>query len=159
MRIFLLACMLLLPTAALPLGQPRYVENVARPGSFPIAQAKTCAAIYVDPADFPGVIRAASDLQADIARVTNCTPAIAHDPAKLSAHAIVIGSLDKSALVRRLTDTSAIAGKWESFLIQAVSKNALVIAGSDKRGTIYGIYDLSDDSPKANRPSNIAAFF
>src|ERR1035438_9247506 len=71
---------LLLPTAALALGQPRYVETLARPDSFPIAQAQACAAIYVDPADYPGVIRAAGDLQADIARVTNCTPTITHDP-------------------------------------------------------------------------------
>jgi len=45
---------------------------------------------------------------------------------------------------------TAIAGKWESFLIQVVPKplpgvaSALIIAGSDKRGTIYGIYDFSD---------------
>ncbi|HEY4789418.1 MAG TPA: glycosyl hydrolase 115 family protein, partial [Bacteroidales bacterium] len=42
-----------------------------------------------------------------------------------------------------------ISGKWEHFLIQVVEKpmrgvdRALVIVGSDKRGTIYGIYDLS----------------
>ena len=136
-------CLFLLPHAALALGQPRYVETAARPGSFPIAQAKICAAIYVDSGDYPGVIRAAGDLQADIARVTGCTPAITHDPARLPAHTIVIGSLDKSPIVKRLTDTAAIAGKWESFLIQAVP-GALVIAGSDKRGTIYGIYDLSE---------------
>jgi len=133
---------LLLPHAALALGQPRYVETVAHPDSFPIAHAKACAAIYVDAADYPGVIRAAADLQADINRVTGCTPALTHDAASLPARTIVIGS-DKSPLVKRLTDTNAIAGKWESFLIQAVRGN-LVIAGSDKRGTIYGIYDLSE---------------
>src|ERR1019366_3879336 len=127
---------LLLPTAALALGQARCVETVARPGSFPIAQAKTCAAIYVDAGDYAGVIRAAADLQADIAHVTGCTPVITHDTGGVGAHPIV----------KLLTDTAAIAGKWESFLIQAVPKplpgvaSALVIAGSDKRGTIYGIY-------------------
>lgn len=40
-------------------------------------------------------------------------------------------------------DVSAIKGKWESFLIQTVGGN-LVVAGSDKRGTIYGIYDISE---------------
>jgi len=138
-----LCLQLLLPYAALALGQPRYVETALRPGSFPIAQARTCAAIYVDASDYAGVIRAASDLQADIARVTGCTPALVHDPARLPAHTIVIGSLDKSPLVERFADTSAIAGKWESFLIQA-ARGVLVIAGSDKRGTIYGIYDLSE---------------
>ncbi|MGA2574573.1 MAG: glycosyl hydrolase 115 family protein [Bryobacteraceae bacterium] len=135
--------LLLLPHAALALGQPRYVETVARPGSFPIAQAKACAAIYVDAGDYAGVIRAAGDLQSDIARVTGCTPAVTHETFGLGTHAIVIGSIEKSPLVKRLTDTSSIAGKWETFLIQAVP-GALVIAGSDKRGTIYGIYDLSE---------------
>ena len=141
---------LLLPTAALALGQARYVETVARPGSFPIAQAKTCAAIYVDAGDYAGVIRAAGDLQADIAHVTGCTPVITHDTGGVGAHPIVIGSVERSPIVKLLTDTAAIAGKWESFLIQAVPKplpgvaSALVIAGSDKRGTIYGIYDLSE---------------
>ena len=82
------------------MGQPRYVENMARPGSFAIATAKTCAAIYVDAADYPGVIRAAGDLQADIHRVTGCTPAITHDPPGSGAHAIVIGSIDRSPMVR-----------------------------------------------------------
>ena len=134
---------LLLPTVVLALGQPRYVETVARPGSFPIAQAGKCAAIYVDAGDFAGVIRAATDLQADVQRVTGCTPAITHDASSLPAHVIVVGSLEKSPIVKRLTDTSTIAGKWESFLIRTVP-GALVIAGSDKRGTIYGIYDLSE---------------
>ena len=45
---------------------------------------------------------------------------------------------------------SDIAGKWESFFLQVALKpwpgveNALVVCGSDKRGTIYGIYDLSE---------------
>jgi len=47
-------------------------------------------------------------------------------------------------------DVSAITGRWESFLIQAVNNpfpgvaSAIVIAGSDKRGAIFGIYDLSE---------------
>ena len=42
-----------------------------------------------------------------------------------------------------------LKGKWESFVITTIpnpqpnAKQWLVIAGSDKRGTIYGIYELS----------------
>src|SRR5580692_7195334 len=89
---FLVLSFFFRPHAALALGQPRYVETVSRPGSFPIAQANTCAAIYVDAADYPGVIRAAGDLQADITRITGCTPAITHAATGLPAHIIVIGS-------------------------------------------------------------------
>jgi hypothetical protein len=64
--------------------------------------------------------------------------------------------LGKSALIDQLVrtgkiDVSSIEGKWESFLIQVVPQpapgvdNALVICGSDKRGTIFGIYDLSEN--------------
>lgn len=47
-------------------------------------------------------------------------------------------------------DVSAIEGKWEAFVSQLVKNpvdgtaQALVIAGSDPRGTIYGIYDVSE---------------
>lgn len=47
-------------------------------------------------------------------------------------------------------DVSAVKGEWESFVSQVVkdpvagTEKALVIAGSDPRGTIYGIYDVSE---------------
>ena len=118
-------------------------------------QGKITAPVYVDSDDYAGVIRAAADLQADIARVTSCTPALTHDEKGLGTSAIVAGTIGKSRIIDRLIrdkklDATQIAGKWESFLIQVVPKplpgvdSALIIAGSDKRGTIYGIYDLSE---------------
>jgi Glycosyl hydrolase family 115/Glycosyl hydrolase family 67 N-terminus len=137
------------------IGQPRYVANTPSPGSFPVAHGKAAAIVYVDSNDYPGVVRAANDLRADVARVTNCTPSLATSETALRSSTILIGTIGKSSLLDRLIregklDTSQIAGKWESFLIQVVPKplpgmpSALVIAGSDKRGTIYGIYDLSE---------------
>jgi hypothetical protein len=153
-RRVLLLCLAFAP-GAFGIGQPQYVEGVRRPGSFAIAEAKACAALYVDAQDYPGVVRVAADLQADIARVTGCTPAMAHDESSLGGNAIIAGSLGKSRLIGRLArdgkiDTAAIQGKWESFSLQVVRQplpgveSALVIAGSDKRGAIYGIYDLSE---------------
>jgi hypothetical protein len=141
--------------AAFAIGQAQYVEFVARPGSFAIARAKAAAAIYVDSAENPGVVRAAAGLQADVARVTGLEPALVRDAALLRGSAILAGTLGKSALIDRLVsekkiDVSQIRGKWESFLIQVVANpvaglpSALVIAGSDRRATIYGMYDLSE---------------
>ena len=54
-------------------------------------------------------------------------------------------------------DVTNVTGKWETFVLQVVDaplpgvERALVIAGSDKRGTIYGIYDLVR-SRSASRP-------
>jgi hypothetical protein len=137
--------LILLPALAFAIGQPRYIEDTARPGSFAIVRAGAAAPIFVDLADWPGVIRAASDLRADIARVTNITSNLAAAP---THNAILIGTLGHSPAIDRLArggqlDTASIAGKWESFVIQTVG-DTLVIAGSDKRGTIFGIYDLSE---------------
>jgi hypothetical protein len=146
---------LCLAGSAFALGQARYVETVNAAGSFPLVQAKAAAALYVDSADHAGVLRAAGDLAADVARVTGVTLAMVHDEKGLGANAVIAGTLGKSALIDRLIregkiDAGQIKGKWEAFLIQVVASplpgvsSALVIAGSDKRGTIYGIYDLSE---------------
>jgi hypothetical protein len=60
------------------LGQVRYVENACREGCFPIIGKNALANLYVDSNDFAGVVRAANDLQADIAHVTCLTPALSH---------------------------------------------------------------------------------
>lgn len=56
---------------------------------------------------------------------------------------VLVGTLGKSPLIDRLVeagklDASSVSGQWESYLIATVD-GCLVIAGSDKRGTIYGI--------------------
>jgi hypothetical protein len=151
----LLLAVLLAPCDSFAIGQEKYVETNPGKGSFPIVQKKIVADLYVDTNDFAGVLRAAGDLQTDVARVTGLSPDISYGETIYVNKAIIIGTVGKSALIDRLIlekkiDASEIAGKWESFLIQVVPKplpgveSALVICGSDKRGTIYGIYDLSE---------------
>jgi hypothetical protein len=123
-------------------------------GAFPLVDASSAAPLYTDAADWPGVRRAAGDLQTDIERVTALRPEIlAGEPAS-AGPAVIIGTLGKSEVIDRLVaagklDVGAIRGKWEAFLIATVERplpgvdRALVIAGSDKRGTIYGIYEIS----------------
>ncbi len=152
--VLLLACAWL-SDSAFAIGQAQYVETVPTPGGFPIVQGGAAAAIWVDPGDWPGVIRAVNDLQADIARVSGCQAAIHNDAGSLAGHAIIVGTIGRSRVIDDLArsgkiDTSRIAGKWESFFLQVVANPlpgaaaGLVIVGSDKRGTIYGVYDLSE---------------
>jgi hypothetical protein len=133
------------------LGGPRYVKTFGQPGGFALFENGSAAAIRVDAADWPGVQRAAHDLKADVERVTGVTPAWDTTTTKM----ILIGTVGKSSLIDQLAragkiDISGIRGKWESFLLQTIAtpfpgvESALVIAGSDKRGTIFGIYDLSE---------------
>jgi hypothetical protein len=69
--------------------------------------------------------------------------------------AIIVGTIGKSPLIdslirARKLDVKTIKGKWESFQTQLVRNpapgvsQALVIAGSDKRGSIFGIYEVSE---------------
>ena len=143
------------PAGAQTIGENRYVDFAYHAGEFSIAAQNAVANLYVDPADFPGVVRAVGDLQSDIQRVTNRTAAIAHDGNNLGRNVIVVGTIGKSKLIDQLIrdrkiDANSTAGRWETFLIQVVPNplagvaSALVIAGSDKRGTIFGVYDLSD---------------
>ncbi|MDR3734104.1 MAG: glycosyl hydrolase 115 family protein [Acidobacteriaceae bacterium] len=125
-------------------------------GSFTLADGEYTAAIVVDRNDWAGVLRAAGDLSQDIERVTTVRPRLLSDTsASKGSQIVIIGTIGKSALIDSLIssgklDVSAVKGKWEcavSTIIDAPLPGvarALVIAGSDKRGTIFGIYDLSE---------------
>jgi len=123
-------------------------------GAFPLVTAERAAPLWYDVADHKGVVRAIGDLQADIERVTSKKPVVSTTLPK-QTELVIIGTLGKSAAIDALVasgklDTGDLLGKWESFVITTVIapmpgvERALVIAGSDKRGTIYGIYELSE---------------
>ncbi len=152
----LAACLFVFVPTSFALGGAQYIETSPSKHSFAIAQNNSAAPLVVDTNDFAGVIIAANNLQTDISRVTGIVPDIIENGQDPGATSIIIGTLGKSEMIDRLAqegkiDTRPIAGKWESYLIQTVRKpfrgveNALVICGSDQRGTIYGIYDLSEN--------------
>jgi len=150
--IFEIIC--LCPGFALAVSQTQYVDFFNRQGSFCLAQKDRLATLYVDSQDYAGVVRAVKDLQADIKRVTDRTPTVTHEQAELGINSVIIGTIGKSPIIDKLIrdskiNVAQIKGKWESFLIEIVPEplpgveKGLIIAGSDKRGTIYGVYDLS----------------
>src|SRR6267143_3582160 len=141
-----LLCTLAAVTSTYALGQKRYVEFTSSPGAIRLGGDGVAAPIIVDSQDYPGVLRAAHDLQTDIERVTKIRPAVITDAPAPGADVIIVGTLGKDRLIDKLLDrsklnVSAIRGRWESFLIQVVAqpwpgvKRALVIVGSDKRGS------------------------
>jgi len=144
-----------LPTQTFALGQERYVIATPGKGSFPLAASGRAASLFIDDQEYPGVVRAAHDLQSDIRRVTGLMPEFARNAEPLHGEVVLIGTISRSPLIDRLIrerklDVSGVTGKWESTVIQVVEKpmpgvsRALVIAGSDKRGAIFGIYDVSE---------------
>jgi hypothetical protein len=123
-------------------------------GKFTISSSGKSAPLLISSDDWPGVIRAFKDLQSDIGKVTSKVPEIYYDNPQASKEIIIAGTIGKSSLIDKLVkenkiDVSGIAGQWEKFLVQTVQrpfpgvKEALIIAGSDNRGTIYGIYEIS----------------
>jgi hypothetical protein len=137
------------------IGQTPLVETAPANGSFPVVQNKSAADIFVGAEDWPGVVRAAGDLQKDIARVSGVAAKLSVEENISGTNVVIIGTAGKSQVIDRLVragkiSDSDISNQWESYFIQTVSQpfpgvgSALVICGSDKRGTIYGIYDLSE---------------
>jgi len=126
---------------------PQYILHEASINAFTIVDKGKAATIYVDAADWKGVIRAANDLGDDVRKVSGVAANVKESTTPESG-SIIIGTIGKSKLIDKLIadkkiDVSDIKGQWESFVIQTVDGN-LVVAGSDKRGTIYGIYDISE---------------
>ncbi len=151
----LVIAMISLANRAFALTTNSFVSSKSSRGSFAIVAKGKAASILVATNDWPGVVRVAKDLQTDITRVSGTTATLTHDSANLGNQAILVGTIGRSAIIDRLVrekkiDVSNVAGQWEATLIQIIAnplpgvERALVIAGSDKRGTIYGVYELSE---------------
>ena len=99
--------------------------------------------IYMDANDCRGVNYAANALVKDIRNVSGSQATITSN----RKATILVGTIGHSAAIDQLVKQKRIngnllKGKREKFIITVVD-NQLIIAGSDRRGTIYGIYELS----------------
>ncbi|MCN9241213.1 glycosyl hydrolase 115 family protein [Streptomyces sp. RY43-2] len=140
---------------ARPTDPGAYITTSRGPGTFPLVEHGTATPLVVSAADHPGVVRAVGDLRDDLQRVTGIAPGLSHDTIPTGPREVVlVGTLGKSPLIDALVaagklDVTGIAGRWETSLEQVVDHplpgidRAFVIAGSDQRGTIYGVYDVS----------------
>ncbi|MBE8470617.1 glycosyl hydrolase 115 family protein [Streptomyces justiciae] len=131
-----------------------HAASATRP-DFPLVDAGAAVAVFVDAADDPAVIRAAGDLQADIERVSGVRPELLDTLPDRATGLVLVGTLGSSPVIDKLVDdgrldVSHVRGRWEASVTQVVEhpvpgvERALVIAGSDRRGTIYGVYDTSE---------------
>ena len=106
----------------------------------------------VSPSDNPAVLHAAKDLQEDFGRVTGTLPYMGDKTQAQTA--IIIGTLDspfiKEMVSRGKVDAGQLVGLTEKYMITTVTdpadgiNEALVITGSDRRGVVYGIYEISE---------------
>jgi len=122
-----------------------------------IAARGKAADIYIDPEgkDYKGLKLVAKSFAEDINMVTGITPVVEVHTKELNGSVIIAGSIGNnhiidSLITKGIIDISAIENKRECYKIQIVENptdeidKAIVIVGSDKRGTIYGIYHISE---------------
>ncbi len=131
-----------------------WVREAGRAGDFELVRGGRAADVYVSDGDFKVVRIAAGDLAADVERLTGVRPSVRAEASGLSSYSVLVGTLGQSPFIDRLAregkiDAKSLNGTWESFLIATVKnplpgvRVGLVVAGSDRRGTAYGVYELS----------------
>ena len=137
------------PAPFLPLA----ATNAA--GSLPLVAAGQATPIYFSSNDATVVGIAATALRDDVQRVSGVTPFLSSNAPAASSNAIFIGTIGKSVLIDGLIaagkiNVAAIQAQWESYMAVVVTNPvagvscALVIVGSDRRGTAFGVFGLSE---------------
>ena len=144
-----ISLLMLLPIGAQAADQ--FVTFDPAGACMPLATEGKAVEMAVSSEDHKGVLIAAENLTEDFLRVTGQKGTINGEATAQTK--IIIGSIDKSPLVKQLVkdkkiDGKSLDGKREMYLITTIDNaeggKTMVIAGSDKRGTIYGIYELSE---------------
>jgi len=154
LAVWLLLSMLAVPTAALACGQPATVCDHATAGSFPLIEGGSPASVVVDDGANSAVRMAANSFAQDLQRVSGRSSHVLTDASKATAPVVLIGVVGHSRLIDGLVaagklQVDAIDGQWEAFETTVVDRpwpgvaRALVIAGADRRGAVFGTYDLS----------------
>ncbi|KAF7321991.1 GH115-C domain-containing protein [Mycena kentingensis (nom. inval.)] len=140
------------------LGQASCVAFQSSGSVFSVASNGKAAPILTSADDWPGVHRAVQDFAADIQRVTGVKASVANvtaSSASRSSFPIIIGTLGRSSLIDQIVNdtklnVSGVQGKWEAFMTRVVENplegvaKAYVVIGADKRGTIFALYEHSE---------------
>ena len=138
--------------SAMAIDHPKATLPVVSGDRFTLVENGKPLPILVSQSEDKAILHAAANLAEDFGRVTGVKPTMAEN---ISADRAVIIVSAQSALAldmdkRGKIDLSQVAGCNEKYLMQTVSEpvdgigEALVIVGSDRRGAVYGIYELSE---------------
>jgi len=131
-------------------GNAQLLASGATTSSYSIAGAT----ILVDSNDYTVVNKAAHFFSSDMQSVTLKESSIQSQFNNANKTAIIIGSIDRSSFIKALIKQKKISfadlkGKWEAYKILTIKNplkgidQALVIVGSDRRGTAYGVFEVS----------------
>ena len=137
-------------------AQVTLTERASGRTDFELVTADSGSPVCYDAADAAVVGTAAGLFAADVARVTGREiPVVAGQELPAGTrYAVIVGTIGQSRWIDELAaakklDVSAIEGGWERYTLRLVDRpghglrKALVIAGSDRRGTAYGLLSVS----------------
>src|SRR4029078_9710459 len=132
------------------IASAQLVSDKASPKSILIGSSQQPPVIICDDQDDWLVQKASSLLIEDIAAIIGKTPSREHQLSTGKKYAIIVGTL-RSKFIQELARSKAIRvddlkNKWEAFQLTTINgykgmQNVLVIAGSDKRGAAYGVFE------------------
>jgi hypothetical protein len=133
----------------------KFITNQPFENGFELVVNKSAVSIVIDKNEKQGVHIASKNLQTDFQAVTGNKVELKNQTSAHKGKMVLVGTLGSSSFLadlikKRKIDKAELLGKREKFIIQIVVNpfpdvdEALVIAGSDMRGTIYGIYELSE---------------
>lgn len=151
-RLFILCSIIFLTKN---LSAQNFISDKNENGNFPIV-SKAATPIYTDKNDDWLVQKAVSFFQNDVEMVSSKKPETSAALPSKAKDVIIVGSIKGSDLIQQLIQSKkinidSIKNKWEAYQIQIVRNpfkgidRALVIAGSDKRGTAYGVFEMSKE--------------
>jgi hypothetical protein len=134
--------------------ESRHAAATSDKGTFPLVHNTSAASIFIDTADAKVVSIAANAVASDIELVSGARPSIVSTLTTNNGYLIIAGTIGRSVMIDALIkakklDVSKIKNKWEGVTITIISSplkgvnKALVIAGSDSRGTAYGLFEIS----------------
>jgi hypothetical protein len=117
-------------------------------GAFPLVSGKATATVCLSEREPMAVRKAAQLFTEDVERVTAARPKLLRSASSNGKASVVIATIGHNAYVDKLIkqgklDVSSIKGGWEQFIVKVVGSQ-LFIVGSDRRGTAYGLFTLSE---------------
>lgn len=143
-RFLTAALFCLIPIVPLSANAPEFAVFEDGASRTLIADGKQIATLAVDSRhEWQGVKWAVENLSEDFARVTGRRAPITGRPAGAT---IIIGTIGREGFIEDYLspeDLSSLQGAREKYILKASGDGKVIIAGSDKRGTTYGIYALS----------------
>ncbi|WP_372775336.1 glycosyl hydrolase 115 family protein [Mangrovibacterium sp.] len=156
MRFFLVLSITLSLGKAMAGVPDSYISLRQEPGSFTLAADNHVSPVVIDANDYPGITEVGGWFVNDLKMVTGLTASIFQNELPQAKQLILVGTIGKNQWIDQLIaegklDVKGIQGQWEQSLTQVVDypfpgvEQALVLAGSDKRGTIYAMLNLSKE--------------